>query len=78
MLEKETDGKIPFVGLSVIETIRMCLLNEMSKRAEKARSDFKVPNKRYVYSLPHRMSHPIMWLAYLIFISASLHVNFGI
>lgn len=63
MLEKETDGKIPFVGLSVIETIRTCLLNEMSKRAEKARSDFKALDEWYVYSLSHQTSHPIMWLA---------------
>ena len=60
VLEKEADGKIPFVGLSVSETIRTCLLNGMSKRAEKVRSDFKVPDKRYVCSLPHLTSYPIM------------------
>jgi hypothetical protein len=46
-LEKEDNGKITFFGLSVNETIRTCLLNGMSKRAEKIRSDFKVPEKRY-------------------------------
>jgi len=47
-LEKETDGKIPFFGLSVNETIRTCLLNGMAKRADKTKADFKVPDKRYV------------------------------
>jgi vacuolar protein sorting-associated protein 16 len=45
-LEKETDGKISFFGLSVNETIRTCLLNGMSKRADKVKSEFKVPDKR--------------------------------
>lgn len=45
-LEKEADGKISFFGLSVNETIRICLINGMSKRADKIKSDFKVPDKR--------------------------------
>ena len=45
-LEKETDDKIPFFGLSVNETLRTCLVNGMSKRADKIKSDFKVPDKR--------------------------------
>jgi hypothetical protein len=45
-LEKETDGKITFFGLSVNETIRTCLLNGMSKKADKTKTDFKVPDKR--------------------------------
>lgn len=45
-LEKETDGQIKFFGLSINETIKLCLLNGMSKRAEKVRADFKVPDKR--------------------------------
>ena len=49
-LEKEADGKIIFFGLSVNETIRVCLLNGMSKRADKIKSDFKVPDKRWVSS----------------------------
>ena len=48
-LEKEADRKIAFFGLSVNETIRVCLLNGMSKRADKIKSDFKVPDKRCVY-----------------------------
>lgn len=47
-LEKETDGKIGFFGLSVNETIRACLLNGMAKRADKLKADFKVPDKRSV------------------------------
>jgi len=48
-LEKESAGKIDFVGLSVNETIRKCLVNSMAKRAEKVRSDWKVPDKRFWY-----------------------------
>ncbi|EPQ52133.1 vacuolar assembling/sorting protein VPS16 [Gloeophyllum trabeum ATCC 11539] len=48
-LEKDADGKIPFFGLSVNETIRTCLLNGMSKKADKIKSDFKVPDKRFWY-----------------------------
>ncbi len=49
-LEKEADGKISFFGLSVNETIRTCVINGMAKRAEKVKSDFKVPDKRFVSS----------------------------
>ena len=47
-LEKETTDKIEFFGLSVDETITKCLLSGMSKRADKLKSEFKVPDKRYV------------------------------
>jgi vacuolar protein sorting-associated protein 16 len=47
-LEKEADGRVAFFGLSVNETIRECILSGMSKRADKVRSDFKVPDKRFV------------------------------
>jgi hypothetical protein len=47
-LEKECDGKIAFFGLSVNETIKACTTNDMSKRADKIKADFKVPDKRYV------------------------------
>jgi hypothetical protein len=47
MLEKESTDKIEFFGLSVDETIKKCLLNGMSKRADKLKSEFKVPDKRY-------------------------------
>jgi len=57
-LEKETDGKIPFFGLSINETIRICLLNGMSKKADKVKSDFKVPDKRCVqiYKIPCKLN----------------------
>ena len=51
-LEKESDGKVAFFGLSVNETIRTCLVNGMSKRADKVKSDFKVPDKRFVARSP--------------------------
>ena len=50
-LEKDSDGKIAFFGLSVNETIRTCVMNGMAKRADKIKSDFKVPDKRYARRL---------------------------
>ena len=47
-LEKEANGKVTFFGLSVNETIRSCLLNGMSKRADRVKAEFKVPDKRLV------------------------------
>ncbi|GAA5842533.1 hypothetical protein JCM9279_003610 [Rhodotorula babjevae] len=38
-----------FVGLSLSETLRQCLLAGMDKRADKLRAEFKVPDKRYWY-----------------------------
>lgn len=55
-LEKEADGKISFFGQSVNETIRTLLINGMSKRADKMKSDFKVPDKRYVPAFISRQS----------------------
>lgn len=55
-LEKEADGKVTFFGLSVNETIRTCLLNGMSKRADKVKTDFKVPDKRSVLLLKLKWS----------------------
>ncbi|CCL98206.1 uncharacterized protein FIBRA_00200 [Fibroporia radiculosa] len=48
-LEKEADGKLSFFGLSVNDTIRTCLVNGMAKRADKLKTDFKVPDKRFWY-----------------------------
>ena len=45
--EKE-DNSVAFVGQSVNETIKNCVLNGMTKRADKVKSDFKVPDSRYV------------------------------
>ncbi len=45
-LEKEADGKINFFGLSVNETITTCLMNGMSRKADKVKTDYKVPDKR--------------------------------
>ncbi|CAD6927629.1 unnamed protein product, partial [Tilletia caries] len=40
-------GQHRFVGLSVNETIRQCLLKGMMRKAEKLRTDWKVPDKRW-------------------------------
>lgn len=50
-LEHETDGKVTFFGLNLNETIKMCILNGLAKRADKIKSDFKVPDKRSVQRL---------------------------
>ncbi|KAG6918389.1 hypothetical protein DXG01_014790 [Tephrocybe rancida] len=55
-LEKESDGKVDFFGASVNETIRLCILNGMSKRADKVKSDFKVPDKRFWYTKLHALT----------------------
>jgi len=45
-LEKDAEGRINFFGLSVNETIRACLINGMSKKADNVKDTFKVPDKR--------------------------------
>ncbi|THH32927.1 hypothetical protein EUX98_g1236 [Antrodiella citrinella] len=55
-LEKEADGKISFFALSVNETIRVLLINGMAKRADKAKNDFKVPDKRFWYTKLHALT----------------------
>lgn len=47
-LEKDAQGKVNFFGLSISETIRACIMNGMSPKADRVKSDFKVPDKRYV------------------------------
>lgn len=46
--EKDSDGKVKFFGQSVSETIRTCISNGMSKKADRVKSEFKVPDKRSV------------------------------
>ncbi|KAF9445538.1 vacuolar protein sorting-associated protein 16 [Macrolepiota fuliginosa MF-IS2] len=55
-LEKETDGKISFFGLSVNDTIRQCLVNSLSKRADKVKTEFRVPDKRFWYLKLHSLT----------------------
>lgn len=38
-----------FVGLSVNETIRQCIVAGMKKQADKVKAEFKVPDKRFWY-----------------------------
>lgn len=45
-LEKDVEGEVTFVGLSVTQTIRACIIAGLLKKAERLRSDFKVPDKR--------------------------------
>lgn len=51
-LEKEDGGRSQWIGLSLNDTIRECLIKgrhggQMAKKAEKLRSDWKVPEKRW-------------------------------
>ncbi|KAG5732305.1 Vacuolar protein sorting-associated protein 16 like protein [Termitomyces sp. T112] len=55
-LEQEINGKIKFFGTSVNETMRLCILNGLSKRADKVKSDFKVPDKRFWYLKLHALT----------------------
>ena len=50
-LEKDAEGRIDFFGLSVNETIRTCLINGMSKKADSVKDTFKVPDKRCATAL---------------------------
>jgi len=55
-LEKDTQGRINFFGLSVNETIRTCLINGMSKKADNVKDTFKVPDKRFWYIKLHALT----------------------
>ncbi|KAG8797121.1 hypothetical protein FRC16_009196 [Serendipita sp. 398] len=46
-LEKDVDGKAPFVGLSVSDTIMLCIQCGLSKRAERMRGEWKVSDRQY-------------------------------
>ncbi|KAG9123695.1 hypothetical protein FRC07_014241 [Ceratobasidium sp. 392] len=48
-LEKDFEGRVECAGLSVNETIRICLVNGQPRKAEKVRAEWKVPDKRYWY-----------------------------
>ena len=47
-LERESPTLGPFTGLSVNDTIKSCIVNGLSKKADKLKSDWKVPDKRCV------------------------------
>lgn len=46
-LEKDVGHKVKFVGSSVSETISLCLANGLSKKAERLKDQFKVPERRF-------------------------------
>ena len=45
-LERESPTETKFVGLSVNETIKTCIVNNIAKKADKIKSDWKVSDKR--------------------------------
>ncbi|KAG8842157.1 hypothetical protein FRB91_004386 [Serendipita sp. 411] len=46
-LEKDVDGKAAFVGLSVSDTIMLCIQCGLGKRAERMRGEWKVSDRQY-------------------------------
>lgn len=54
--EKDSDGKTKFFGQSVSETIRTCISNGMNKKADRVKSEFKVPDKRFWYLKLHALT----------------------
>jgi hypothetical protein len=46
-LESESPNKRTYVGLSVNDTIRGCILDGLEKKVDKIKKDFSVPDKRY-------------------------------
>ncbi|KAG1862098.1 Vps16, C-terminal region-domain-containing protein [Suillus subalutaceus] len=54
--EKDSDGKVKFFGQSVSETIRTCISNDMSKKADRIKSEFKVPDKRFWHLKLHTLT----------------------
>jgi hypothetical protein len=46
-LETEDGGRTQYVGKSLNETIRLCLVKGLAKKADKLRSEWKVPDKRF-------------------------------
>jgi len=49
VLEQESGSRKSFVGLSMNETIRACITAGLSKKADKVKNDWKVPDKRFWY-----------------------------
>lgn len=48
-LEKDVDHKVKFVGMSVSETIKLCLVHGLSKKADRVKKEWSVPDKRFWY-----------------------------
>lgn len=51
-IEAEENNRIRLAGLSVNETIRTLLVSGLGKKAERIRTEFKVPDRRYLLSPP--------------------------
>ena len=75
-LEKDSDGNVAFFGLSVNETIRSCLLNGVSKKADKLKAEFKVSDKRLEPHLCH-FKMQLNWMQILVHQASSLNIIEG-
>ena len=56
-LEKDAPTLGPVIGLSVNETIKTCIVNGIPRKADKIKSDWKVPDKRCVSVYCNRPHH---------------------
>ncbi|EJU02203.1 vacuolar protein sorting-associated protein 16 [Dacryopinax primogenitus] len=59
--EKDADGRVEFIGLSINDTIYKCITTGQSKKAEKVRSDWRVPDKRFWYIKLHALTEARDW-----------------
>lgn len=57
-LEKDAPTQGPFIGLGVNDTIKSCILNGLPKKADKLKTDWKVPDKRCVILNLCYLLHP--------------------
>ncbi|GAA5885073.1 hypothetical protein JCM16303_006391 [Sporobolomyces ruberrimus] len=48
-LESESPNKRKYVGLSVNDTVRNCILDGMEKKVDKIKKDYSIPDKRFWY-----------------------------
>ncbi|KZO95381.1 vacuolar protein sorting-associated protein 16 [Calocera viscosa TUFC12733] len=60
-LEKDADGRVQFIGLSVNETIHKCITTGQSKKADRVKGDWKVPDKRFWYIKLHALTEARDW-----------------
>ncbi len=74
-LEKEDGHRSQYTGLSLNETIRQLLFRNMSKKAEKLRSDFKVPDKRYWNIRLDTLVQSKDWTGCGVLVSFASHLN---
>ena len=51
-LEREVEGRIKVYDLNLADTIETCIKNGLNKKAERLKSDFKMPDKKWAVLIP--------------------------